>query len=107
MLKSVTEVEITLENTSDLQWPSSSKVPSHKPNFRPINNFVQSGCLFEANRAIHISRFGIHIQIPCLIGVCDSLYWTRSSEKILLTIKSKLHISKYFIILPGSMYIVH
>lgn len=94
MLESVTAVEITLE-THHLICHGPHP-PNHVPNFRPINNFPLSCCFFEANRAIHISKLGIRIQISCLIRVCDSLYWPRSSEKVLLTMKSKLHISNSF-----------
>lgn len=77
MLKTTTVGGITLE-TPDLPWPSSSKVCNHIPNFRPMNNFLQSGSFFEANSAIHISRLGLNIQISCLTGVRDSSYWPRS-----------------------------
>lgn len=80
MLKSVTAGEVTLE-THLICHPHN-----HMPNFWPINYFPQTGCFFEANRAISISRLGIHIKLSCLIRVCDSLYWPRSSENILLTI---------------------
>lgn len=79
MLKAVTAGEITLETYLICH---GSHPPNDTPNFRPITNFPQSGCFFEANRAIHISRLGIHIQISCLIRVCDSFYQRRSSEKI-------------------------
>lgn len=93
MLKSVTAGEITLGVHLICHGPHP---PNHMLNFRPINNFPQTGCFFEANTDTHISRLGIHIKLSGLIRVCDSFYWPRSIEKILLTMKSKLHISNSF-----------
>lgn len=36
--------------------------------FRPRNNFPPSGCFFEDNRAICISRLGPQVQTSCLTG---------------------------------------
>lgn len=59
------------------------------PDLRTTNNFLQSGCFFEAERAIHNSKLCIHIQISCL----DILFIGQDlGKRFLLALKLKLHI---------------